>query len=730
MLKEDYIHHTFEDVRDLYVAYIKNEDDRNLISRAYEFALSNHSDQIRKSGEPYVQHLIETAYTLARLQSGPNTIAAGFLHDVVEDCDVTLEEIEELFGSDIESLVDAVTKLQKLQLNRIDPREFEAEGHRKIFIAMAKDIRVIIIKLADRLHNMRTLEWLKPERQLAIARETLEVYAPIAHRLGINKIKSELEDLSLKYLDPDKYNEIVNLLDVKIKNRQEALSKLKKKIADALYESKIPFEIESRVKSIYSIYKKIYLKGRNFDEIYDIMALRIITENEINCYEVLGLIHATYKPIPGRFKDYIAMPKPNMYQSLHTSIIAGEGQIFEVQIRTHEMDEVAESGVAAHWRYKEGTKYSPEKEQREIEEKLHWFREFVHISTDDLSEDAREYMETLSKDIFDANVYVFTPKGRVIDLPNGATPLDFAYRIHTKVGDSAVGAIVNNVLVPLNTVLKTGDVVEIRTSKTSPGPNEGWLQIVTTNAAKNHIRKFLAKRNAEFLRDDKISQGKSSLAVAFKDRGLSESEMLELVSQEKVLNHFNCEDLDALFIGVSNRTFTSSQIIEFLKIKKKVDVQNLIYKGNTSSDAPVYVKNAGKVAITLGSCCTPIPGDNIVGYITKGRGITVHRLNCPNIQNQQKRLIEVFWNEQLTIGSYPVDISIEASDRSNLLVDLMGIFAQLKVNVSSISAKANQTTLRASVQVTILVSDAKRLNDIFNVLLNIHGVYEVKRIIH
>lgn len=730
MVKEDYIHHTFEDVKDLYITYIKNEDDRNLILRAYEYALSKHSNQIRKSGEPYVQHLIETAYTLARFQSGPNTIAAGFLHDVVEDCDVTLEEIEEQFGSDIESLVDAVTKLQKLQLNRIDPREFEAEGHRKIFIAMAKDIRVIIIKLADRLHNMRTLEWLKPERQLAIARETLEVYAPIAHRLGINKIKSELEDLSLKYLDPDKYNEIVNLLDVKIKNRQEALSKLKKKIADALYEAKIPFEIESRVKSIYSIYKKIYIKGRNFDEIYDIMALRIITETEINCYEVLGLIHATYKPIPGRFKDYIAMPKPNMYQSLHTSIIAGEGQIFEVQIRTHEMDEVAESGVAAHWRYKEGTKYSPEKEQREIEEKLHWFREFVHISTDDLSEDAREYMETLSKDIFDANVYVFTPKGRVIDLPNGATPLDFAYRIHTKVGDSAVGAIVNNVLVPLNTALKTGDVVEIRTSKTSPGPNEGWLQIVTTNAAKNHIRKFLAKRNAEFLREDKISQGKSSLAVAFKDRGLSESEMLELVSQEKVLNHFNCDDLDTLFIGVCNRTFTSSQIIEFLKIKRKVDVQNLIYKGSTDSDAPVYVKNAGKVAITLGSCCTPIPGDDIVGYITKGRGITVHRINCPNIKNQQKRLIEVFWNEQLTIGSYPVDISIEASDRSNLLIDLMGIFAQLKVNVSSISAKANQSTLRASVQVTILVSDAKRLNDIFNILLNVHGVYEVKRIIH
>lgn len=729
--KEINLHHTYDDVKEQFMHYITNNDDRELIHRAYLFAFEKHDGQVRKSGEPYVQHLIETAFTLATLQAGPKTIAAGFLHDVVEDCDVKLEEIKNLFGDEIATLVDAVTKIQQMKLNRIDDAEFEAEGHRKIFIAMAKDIRVIIIKLADRLHNMRTLNWLKPNRQIAIARETLEVYAPIAHRLGINRIKSELEDLSLMYLEPEKYEEILLLLNKRIKNRQQSLDKLKKKIADTLYEAKIPFEIESRVKSIYSIYKKIYVKGRNFDEIYDIMALRIITETELNCYEALGLIHANYKPIPGRFKDYIAMPKPNMYQSLHTTIIAGDGQFFEVQIRTHEMDEVAESGIAAHWRYKEGNKYSPEIEQHEIEEKLHWFRDFVTMSSDELSESARDYMETLNRDIFDANVYVFTPKGRVIDLPNGSTPLDFAYRIHTGVGDSAVGAIVNNVLVPLNTILKTGDVVEIRTSRSSPGPNEGWLQIVRTNAAKNHIRKFLAKKNAEYLREDKINQGHDSLADAFKDRGYSEQEMVELCNQNKVFNNFNVASLEDLYIGVCNRSFTASAIIEFLNIKRKYDpVTSITYTHGKVSDVPVYVKNAGKVLISLGSCCTPIPGDDIVGYITKGKGITVHRINCPNIQHEKKRLIDVYWNEQLSIGSYPVDISIEAMDRQNLIIDLMSAFGQLKVNLSSLSAKVHPATMQTTILTTILVSDAKRLNDIFDVILNVNGVFDIKRVIH
>ena len=730
------LHHTFEDVRNVFIHYIKNEDDRNNIKKAYDFVVEKHKTQFRKSGEPYVQHLIETAYTVAKLQGGPSTIIAGFLHDVVEDTDVTTEEVEALFGSDVSHLVEAVTKIQRMQLNRIDEEEFEAEGHRKIFIAMAKDIRVIIVKLADRLHNMRTLEWLKPNRQIAISRETLEVYAPVAHRLGLNKIKSELEDLSLKYLEPEKYNQVLNLLNENTKNRSESLVRLKKKLADLLYEHNIPFiQIESRVKSIYSIYKKMFIKGRDFNEIYDIMALRVITKTELNCYEILGLVHSVYKPLPGRFKDYIAMPKPNLYQSLHTTIISGDGQFFEIQIRTEEMDEIAEEGIAAHWRYKEGSKYSPEKEQKEIEEKLHWFRDFVSMSSDELSTDAKEYMATLNKDVFDANIYIFTPKGRVIDLPSGSTPLDFAYKIHTGVGDSAVGAIVNGTLVPLGTELKTGDVVEIKTSKSSAGPNEGWLKLVKTNAARNHIRKQLTKKNMEFVRDEKIAQGKIALTDAFKERGYNEQEMIEKVNNQKVLNNFQVDSFESLCVNVSNRNPLPSSIMDFLNLKKKVD-PNAPLKLTDAKKAigknlnPVIVKNAGNVAINLGPCCTPIPGDDIVGYITRGKGITVHRSNCPNIAKEKNRLIDVYWNEELEAQQYQVDIQINGSDRSTLLIDIMGVLAQMKCNCSAISSKVHSSSGTSTIQATLLVHNASKLEDIFNVLRNVKGVYDIVRVIH
>ena len=735
-MEELNLHHTFEDVRNVFIHYIKNEDDRNNIKKAYDFVVEKHKTQFRKSGEPYVQHLIETAYTVAKLQGGPSTIIAAFLHDVVEDTDVTTEEVEALFGSDVSHLVEAVTKIQRMQLNRIDEEEFEAEGHRKIFIAMAKDIRVIIVKLADRLHNMRTLEWLKPNRQIAISRETLEVYAPVAHRLGLNKIKSELEDLSLKYLEPEKYNHVLNLLNENTKNRSESLVRLKKKLADLLYEHNIPFiQIESRVKSIYSIYKKMFIKGRDFNEIYDIMALRVITKTELNCYEILGLVHSVYKPLPGRFKDYIAMPKPNLYQSLHTTIISGDGQFFEIQIRTEEMDEIAEEGIAAHWRYKEGSKYSPEKEQKEIEEKLHWFRDFVSMSSDELSTDAKEYMATLNKDVFDANIYIFTPKGRVIDLPSGSTPLDFAYKIHTGVGDSAVGAIVNGTLVPLGTELKTGDVVEIKTSKSSAGPNEGWLKLVKTNAARNHIRKQLTKKNMEFVRDEKIAQGKIALIDAFKERGYNEQEMIEKVNNPKVLNNFQVDSFESLCVNVSNRNPLPSSIMEFLNLKKKVD-PNAPLKLTDAKKAiaknlnPVIVKNAGNVAINLGPCCTPIPGDNIVGYITRGKGITVHRCNCPNIAKEKNRLIDVYWNEELEAQQYQVDIQINGSDRSTLLIDIMGVLAQMKCNCSAISSKVHSSSGTSTIQATLLVHNASKLEDIFNVLRNVKGVYDIVRVIH
>ena len=724
--------HTFEQLKEVYQNYITNPKDRENIERAYAFILEKHKGQLRKSGEPYYHHLTEVAYILASLQAGPATIIAGLLHDVVEDTDVEISEIEKKWGSDVAKLVDSLTKIQRLKLSKIDSEDFEAEDHRKIFIGMAKDIRVIIIKLADRLHNMRTLSSLKEERQIALSQETKEVFVPIAHRLGLDNIKCELADLCLKYLEPQKYNEVVKLMKKKEKSLSKSLASFQKKIADILFEHSIPFEIFSRVKSISSIYEKMYIKGHTFDEIYDILALRIITDTEMRCYEILGLIHQSYKPVPMRFKDYIAMPKPNMYQSLHTTVISGDGNFYEIQIRTQYMDEIAEAGVAAHWAYKERKGYDPKEEQKEIENKLHWFRDFVSLSNEQTG-NASEYMETLTHDIFEANVYVFTPNGKVIELPNGATPVDFAYRIHTKVGDSAVGALVNGSMVPLNTVLKTGDMVEIKTSKSSPGPSEGWLEFVKSNLAKSMIKKYIAKKNAELVRGEKIAKGKQSALDSFKDRGIDEPEMMELLSQDKVLKQFEFEDVDELFIGFSNRKPTPAAVIDFLGIKKPLILPTGKAKVRNEGDSscPVYCKGADRIAIQLASCCTPIPGDMIKGYITRGKGITVHRHNCPNIANESKRVIDVYWKDNIEYSTYPVDVALEANDRPNLLIDIMNTMSSAKVTVSSIHAQlmAHNRSLTL-VKMTIFVSDLKRLNDIFNILQNVKGVYEVKRVIH
>lgn len=723
--------HTYSDLQEVFFPYITDPKSRDMIKEAYEMAKKYHTGQVRKSGEDYIHHLIEVGYILAKLQAGPATIAAGFLHDVIEDTPAELEEVQNKFGEDVSKIVESLTKIQRMKLSHREYEDFEAEDHRKIFLGMAKDVRVIIIKLADRLHNMRTLSALENKRQLALARETLEVFVPIAHRLGINTIKSELEDLSLKYLEPDKYNLISDLLDKKTKNRTKSLDSLKKRVADILFEAKIPFQMESRLKTIYSIYKKIYLKGYNFDDIFDVLAIRVITETELNCYEILGIIHATFKPIPGRFKDYIAVPKPNMYQSLHTSIVSGDGNIFEIQIRTKRMDEIAETGIAAHWRYKEGTNYNAKEEQRQIEEKLHWFRDFVTISNEQEG-DAKEYMDTLSKDIFEANVYVFTPKGKVIDLPNGSTPIDFAYRVHTKVGDAAVGAIVNGSLVSLGTVLKTGDVVEIRTSNTSSGPNEGWLKIVRTAQARSHIKKFLLKKNAELMKDERIAKGKQSAIDAFRDRGVEEAEMMTMLNNPNLLNNFHVKDLDELFVAMYSKNPTPSAVIDFLNIRRKPTIFKLDKAPTPKDDdhVPVFVSGAGKIAINLGSCCTPIPGDDIVGYITKGKGVTVHRVTCPNIANERARLVDVFWRESGHLDTYPVDIKIESADRPNLLIDIMSMLSANKISVSTITAKLHPQTMNTTISATIFVSDAKRLTDIFNILLNINSVYEITRVIH
>ena len=728
----NYVTHSYEDIKMTFLRYIKNEDDIKNIERAYLFACEKHKDQKRVSGAPYIEHLLEVTYILATLGVGPLTLMAGFLHDTVEDTSCTIEEITSIFGSDVAYLVDGVTKIQELSKRK--ESEIEAETHRKIFIAMARDIRVIIIKLADRLHNMRTLNFLSKERQMRIAKETLDVYAPIAHRLGINTIKAELEDLSLYYLDREKYDEIIKLLNQTSIDRKKTMISLQKKIADMLIKTNIPFEITSRIKEVYSIYKKMYVKGRKFDEIYDIMALRIITKTELNCYEILGYIHSMYRPIPGRFKDYIAMPKPNMYQSLHTTIMTQGGSIFEIQIRTSDMDEVAETGVAAHWKYKEGSHYDPKKEQKEIEEKLHWFRDFVSMSGTKDVKDAREYIASLTHDIFDANVYVFTPKGKVIELPEGATPIDFAYKIHSHIGDATVGAKVNNVLVPLATKLKTGDICEIKTSSTSPGPNEGWLHIVKTTLARNHIKKFLVKKNKEFLRDDGIVKGKQILSEALQEYNLSLKDAISKMD-DNFFSKLAFNNVDDLLFGISQKNPPVSVIIEALNLKealtKEEIVQNILkkspYKASNDVNQCVTIQGINNVKVVLAPCCSPIKGDAIKGYITRGQGIKVHRKECPNIQKEMFRTIDCVWNPSYT-SKFKANIEILSNDRANLLIDVMSLFSTLKVPCNNLHAKSHSETSTATVIVSLMVSDTKELLDIFNHLRSIEGVYDIRRI--
>lgn len=724
--------HTYLDIEDIFTRYIHNKEDIALIRSAYEYAEEKHRGQFRKSGDPYIVHLIEVGYILASLQGGPSTIAAGFLHDTIEDCDVTKDEISEKFGEDIAEIVFCLTKIKALSHNRRHDKDFVAEGHRKIFLGMAKDVRVIIIKLADRLHNMRTLDFQTPEKKRSISKETLDVYVPIADRLGLSSIKGELEDYCVKYLHPEEYEEICKYLDENMKNRQESILHLQKKIADLLIPTKIPFDIYSRVKHVSSIYRKLINKEKTLDQIYDIFALRIITESELNCYEILGLIHSEYRPLPGRFKDYIAVPKRNMYQSLHTTIIDRDSTILEVQIRTKEMDEIAEGGVAAHWRYKENKSYDPKKEQQDIMEKLHWFSDFISISSQD--ESAMDYMTTLQNEIFGASIYCFTPHGKVINLPTGSTPLDFAYKIHSKVGDQAVGAIVNNVLVPLSTELKTGDVIEIKTNAQSNGPNEGWLKLVKTTQARNHIRKFLMKKNANYLRDTVIEKGKNAIVEMFREFEINEQKMVELIT-DSVLKQFQVESLEDLYYAIGNKTVQPSDITKFLNIRRESFVESLMKKtvkprGTASANQAVLVKGESNILCNLSSCCSPIPGDDIVGYITQGKGIKVHRKDCPNILKETKRLIDVWWNPEYKANNCPVELAIKATDRDNLVIDILNVLAQNKINCSKLITKLHSETGTVSIYVTINVSSLENLNMIKNILVNISHVYLVERVTH
>lgn len=726
---------TFEECMENVQTYIKRPENIELIQKAYDFAYEHHKGQFRKSGEPYVIHVIQVANTLALMHCGPKTIVAGLLHDTVEDCQgVTTDTITELFGQEIATLVDAVTKIGAIKFK--DEEEYLASNHRKLFIAMAKDIRVILIKLADRLHNMRTLQYMRPEKQKKIARETLSVYAPIAHRLGISEIKNELEDLSFKYLDYKKYEEIKDLVKQRESDRNEQVHEMISDIESIMQEYNIQYRIFGRSKHFYSIYKKMVTKNKRFEEILDLLAIRIVTDSVVHCYEILGYIHAKYRPIPGRFKDYIAMPKANMYQSLHTTIVEPEhGNIFEIQIRTEEMDAIAERGVAAHWKYKENRNYTPEYEQKEIEDKLSWFRDFS-MMTDEESEDPLEYMNVLQKDIFEANVYCLTPRGKVIALPSGSCPIDFAYRIHTEVGNKTVGAKVNGAIVPLNTPLKTGDVVDILTNNNSVGPSADWIKIVKSGHARNKIRTFLQKQEQQS-RKESIKLGQSMLEDEFKRLKL-DPKLMDQKRLESILTSLSFKSVDDLYVGIAMKRVSLQSIVDRL-VKNRSNMledQEImkIYNKQPAhvtkhSSCGVIVPGVDTIAVSLANCCRPIPGDSIIGYISKGQGVKVHRADCPNIVNEKKRLIPVQWEEGLDEKQYEVNLIIHSDDRNYLLSDIVTTLQQCNVYLKHVDSAVDDGNLEATTKLTVSVKNAAHLQNLISNLKKVRSVNEVIRTI-
>lgn len=728
---------TIEDVYEYAGQYIHNPESMALIKKAYDYVCDKHALQKRRSGEPYTVHLVWVAYILATLETGPVTIAAGLLHDVMEDCHIPREEMVATFGEEITGLVEGVTKINKMPFQELD--DVYAENHRKIYIAMAKDIRVILIKLADRLHNMRTLKYMPSEKQVRIARETLEVYSPIAHRLGINDVRIELEDLSLFYIDNKAYKEIAHLLESKRSERKESVDQMMSDVAAMLDKEHIEYRILGRAKHIYSIYKKMVIKHKRFDELYDLNAIRIITKSKMACYEVLGILHDHFRPLPGRFKDYIAMPKPNMYQSLHTAVLGVNGLIFEIQIRTEEMDQIAERGVAAHWRYKEGKGYSSHTEQKEIGEKLQWLRDFISLSDDVQDGDAKEYYNALKRDIFEANVYVLSPGGKIVELPNGATPIDFAYRIHTEIGHHMTGAFVNNMMVPIDTKLKTGDLVEIKTNKHSPGPSEDWLKIVRTAGARNKIRQFLSKKEEE-TRKTSIEEGRRLLMNEAKKRGIDEKVYSDEKTFDPVLQSLGANNFNDLLYLVGRKNLTAEGVIDKVLPKKtnilenfaKIMEKNAVNQARSrASGTGVAVKGITGMKIELSKCCNPIPGDDIIGYVSQGHGIKVHRKDCPNVQTPEarKRLLEVYWDyPSIESKRFEVDLEILAYDRANLLTEIITTLGALKINI--LNFRGDVKDQEALVYLKLAVDSSEQLRVAKANLMKIVGVYQIERIIH
>ena len=719
---------TIDDIITYCQSYLHNEDNLNLIKKAYDVAKKKHEGQFRKSGDPYIQHPVEVAYILATLHAGPDTIAAGLLHDVLEDTDMSKEEMAATFNKDVAEIVDGVTKISKLKY--MTKEKALAHNHEKLLLAMAKDIRVILVKIADRLHNMRTIQFHSEEKQKRIAQETLDLYAPLAHRLGMYRIKAELEDLSFKALEPEKYAEIAKEISFKKTERDEDVEKMISTVKGLLEKNHINhYDIKGRVKNIYSIYKKIITKNKTIDDIYDLLALRVIVDSVEQCYHVLGIIHSIWTPLPMRFKDYIAVPKPNMYQSLHTTVVGPAGKIYEIQIRTYEMDQIAEFGVAAHWAYKENVEYSHEKEQLEIVNKLKWYKDLTTYVENSATEDP---LDSIIEDIFSANVYIFTPKGDVYDFPTGSMPLDFAYRIHSDIGNKTVGAIVNGKIVPLSYKLKTGDVVEIKTNKACTGPTSEWLKLAKTSHAKTKIKAFINKKQ----RDAFVAKGLEELTVIGKNYNyspttLDDKQVMDLFGKNGIRT---VEDLywtigkgEISALAAINRILglTDVKLDDEFALKQYSEDSSKNRKRVATNGFGIIVEGLERAKLHLGNCCQPVYGDEISGYISKGNGIIIHRVTCPNVEKASpERFINVYWDKDFSGRIFDTTLKIIALDRRNLVADMINILNGCNVTIASVTSTKNRTG-DCMAKFKLQVSG---LNDLNNAILNLKKIPEIYQI--
>ena len=711
----------------------KRKANIKLVLKAYDFANEKHKGQLRKSGEPYIIHPLQVAYILTTIDMDEATICAALLHDVVEDTEITHEDLIKEFGEEIANLVDGVTKLSKLQ-ESTTIKEQQVEDYRKMFLAMGRDIRVILIKLADRLHNMRTLKFLTRDRQIANAKETIDLYAPLANRLGLYSIKWELEDLSFKYLYPEEYRELVEGIDRKREERLVFIEKIMDKIRLELKRNRIDAEVTGRAKHLYSIYRKMKRDNKTLDEIYDLFALRILVNSVKDCYAALGVVHELYSPMPGRFKDYISVPKSNMYQSLHTTLIGPKGTPFEVQIRTWDMHRVAEFGIAAHWAYKEANKEKKSVVKVE-EDKLAWLRESLEWQKD--MQDPDEFLNTLKTEVFEDEVYVFTPKGDIKVLPKGSTPNDFAYHIHAEIGHKMTGCKVNNKMVPIITKLKNGDIVDIITSDAPKGPSRDWLKYVKSTTAKNRILSWFKKAE----REDNIVKGRDLIEKEIKRIGMSQNELYKQEYVNAALNRYKFATIDDMYASVGFGAISPSKIIsrmleEYRKEHKELNIDEKIEElskakkiNKKASDNGIVVKGIDNCLVKLSKCCNPVPGDDIIGYITKGRGVSVHRTDCVNVKellDEDSRIIDVEWYNANKQASYTVDIEIYANDRSGLLADIIKELSNLKTKLLAVNSRANKEKI-AITEVSVEVENLEELNKILRALRKIDSVYEVKR---